>query len=453
MNSLDSKNYFSIRNLLIFLIPSLLGVFLFMVPLENGDGEITLPVAFMANLLSDVLGAAMSTIVLAVLLISVIMTVFVTLLKPQSFMENDFLKRLFVVGPFWFVIRVLGAIFGIMTYFEFGPEAVWSADTGMVVFGDLLPVLFAVFFFAGLLLPLLLNFGLLEMLGALLNKLMRPLFRLPGRSSVDCLASWMGDGTVGVLLSNQQYEQGHYTKREAAIVSTTFSVVSITFTIVILEYVNLSHMFWQYYLTIVIAGLAAAIITPRIPPLSRKADTYIDGSESEDEVFPKGTNLFAVGFNRAMGVADRTPRLSEHAKSGFQNVLDMWLGVIPVVMAVGTLALIVAELTPVFTWLGAPFVPVLQWMQVPEAAAAGQTMVIGFADMLLPALLAGGIESEMTRFIIACLSVTQLIYLSETGGLLLASKLPVNFLDLVLIFLVRTIVTLPVIVLMAHLFF
>ena len=50
----------------------------------------------------------------------------------------------------------------------------------------LLPTLFAVFIFAGLLLPLLLNFGLLELFGALLSKIMRPVFNLPGRSAIDC---------------------------------------------------------------------------------------------------------------------------------------------------------------------------------------------------------------------------------------------------------------------------
>lgn len=59
----------------------------------------------------------------------------------------------------------------------------------------------------------------------------------------------------------------------------------------------------------------------------------------------------------------------------------------------------------------------------------------------------------MTRFIIACLSVTQLIYMSEVGGLLLGSKIPVTFVDLVLIFIVRTLITLPVIVLCAHFIF
>ena len=48
-------------------------------------------------------------------------------------------------------------------------------------------------------------------------------------------------------------------------------------------------------------------------------------------------------------------------------------------------------------------------------------MVVGFADMFLPAVIGSGIESEMTRFVIAGVSVTQLIYMSELGGLLLGS--------------------------------
>ncbi|KHF27424.1 hypothetical protein LR68_03787 [Anoxybacillus sp. BCO1] len=131
----------------------------------------------------------------------------------------------------------------------------------------------------------------------------------------------------------------------------------------------------------------------------------------------------------------------------------MWLGVLPVVMAIGTVALIIAETTPVFEWLGKPFVPLLTLLQVPEASAAAQTMVVGFADMFLPAIIGSGIESEFTRFVIACVSVTQLIYMSEVGGLLLASKLPITFKDLVVIFLLRTLITLPIIVFIAHFIF
>ena len=46
-----------------------------------------------------------------------------------------------------------------------------------------------------------------------------------------------------------------------------------------------------------------------------------------------------------------------------------------------------AEYTSVFTILGKPFEPLLMLFGIPEAAAAAQTMVVGFADMFLPSIL------------------------------------------------------------------
>lgn len=222
----------------------------------------------------------------------------------------------------------------------------------------------------------------------------------------------------------------------------------------IISQVGLSHLFVPFYLTILLAGVVAAVVSPRIPPLSRKADTYItDTADTDQETIPEGYTPFSWGMSQAVEKARQNTNVKDFLKEGSKNVLDMWMGVAPVVMALGTAALIVAQYTPIFKWLGVPFIPLLELLQVPEAAAASQTLVVGFADMFLPSVLGSGIESEMTRFIIACLSVTQLIYMSEVGGLLLGSKIPVTFFDLILIFIVRTLITLPVIVICAHFIF
>lgn len=59
----------------------------------------------------------------------------------------------------------------------------------------------------------------------------------------------------------------------------------------------------------------------------------------------------------------------------------------------------------------------------------------------------------MTRFIIATLSVTQLVYLSEAGAVILGSRIDISPMDLFLIYIERTLITLPIIVLVAHLIF
>ncbi|MGN1029487.1 MAG: YjiH family protein, partial [Bacilli bacterium] len=60
---------------------------------------------------------------------------------------------------------------------------------------------------------------------------------------------------------------------------------------------------------------------------------------------------------------------------------------------------------------------------------------------------------DMTKFIVACTSVSQLIYMSEVGGVLLGSKIPVSLKHLLIIFVERTLITLPVIVLIANIIF
>ena len=452
MNNLKNDAV-STKHYLLFIIPSLIGILLFMTPISN-NGEITIPIAIVSNFLYGLLETSLPLIMTVLISLSAMISLFTKVVKPGFIINNSFFNSLFNVTPLWLTARVLGMIFVIITYLEIGPEWIWSEYTGGLLLHALLPILFAVFIFAGILLPLLLDFGLLEFVGALLTKVMRPIFTLPGRSSVDTVTSWLGDGTIGVLLTNKQYEEGYYTKREAAVIATTFSVVSITFSLVVISQVELTHLFVPYYLAVTLSGIVAAIILPRIPPLSRIPDTYIESADKKyDETIPSGHTPFSWGLKQATMKASQNTSVSAFFISGIKNVMDMLLGVIPIVMAFGTLALIIAENTPVFSWLGIPFIPLLKLLQVPEAVAASQTLVIGFADMFLPSVLGSKIESEFTRFVVAGVSVSQLIYMSEVGGLILGSKIPVSFGKLFIIFLERTLITLPVIVLIAHIIF
>ena len=453
---------FSASTWLLFLIPSFLGILLFLVPVPttnaDGDTEWMVTIAVLANWMAGEITSIVPWILLILLTIAAVGSLLYITKKPVTDGNVAFFNKLFNVNLFWTMTRLVAAIFAFMVLFQVGPEAIWSDATGgLLLDGEdgLLSFLFTIFLFAGLLLPLLMNFGLLEFFGTMMAKIMRPLFRLPGRSSIDALASWVGDGTIGVLLTNKQYEENKYTQREAAIIGTTFSVVSITFAIVVIGEIGLANYFLPYYGTVILTGVILALIMPRIYPLTKKPTTFIDGSaqDSQTEDVPKGYNVASHGIEKALEKADRNRSVVTFFKDGFKNVLDMWIGVAPVVMAFGTIALILAEYTSTFTILGTPFEPYLNLLGIPEAAEAAQLMVIGFADMFLPAILGAGIESEMTRFVVATMSVTQLIYMSEVGGLLLGSKIPVNIVDLIIIFLLRTIIALPIIAGVAHLLF
>ena len=434
-----------------FLLPSLLGAILFVLPVSRG-GNLTIPIAVAASALLAWMGDHALTVVWALISLSGGLTLVYRLFRPGFLGKNPKLAGLLGVKGFWFWVRMGGFYIANLIYFGIGPDFITGGTTGGLVARELLPLLVCVFALAGLLLALLLNYGLLDLCGALMIRLMRPVFNLPGRSALDCVASWLGDGSIGVLLTSKQYEEGFYSRREASVIATTFSAVSITFSLVVISQVGLARLFLPFYLVVTGAGILAAVVVPKLPPLSKIPDTYHTPQPRREEV-PEGKSPARYGLELALKKAEQAPGLRAFFREGVENVLDMWLGTLPVILCIGTAALILAEYTPVFEILGIPFIPLYQLLQIPEAELASRTVIVGFADMFLPGVIASTIESELTRFVVAATSVTQLIYMSEIGIIIMGSKIPIFLGKLFVIYLERTLVTLPVIALMAHLIF
>ncbi len=432
-----------------FITGSSFGALFFLFPVKD-DGVVTIPIALLSNNLTDYLGDLLPPIVVAIVTISSVLSLWFTLRQSGSQETPDNMRQIFTVNRGWLILRILGCVTALMIFFEVGPEFVWSEATGHIVLYDLATAIVTIFIFAAAILPLLTDYGLMELAGTLLSRIFKRAFRLPGRSCIDALASWMSAAPVGVLITSQQFEKGNYSGREAAVIATNFSVVSLPFCVIVAQFVGLSHLFVEFYLTVVVAGLIAALITPRIPPLSRIPDLYSEaGKQLNEDILSEG-GLWRSGLAAALNKAQQAPGLKQWSQSALHNLFDIWFGLMPPLVGIGTLGLVIAEFTPLFTWLSYPLIPLLELMRLPEATAAAPAFLVGFAEMFLPAVLASNIESEVTRFVVITVSITQLIYMSEVGVLIMKTRIPLNFGTLVQVFLLRTAITLPICVAAAH---
>ena len=281
------------------------------------------------------------------------------------------------------------------------------------------------------------------------------LFKVPGRAAIDGISSWLGDGTLGVMITNTQYKQGYYTTKEASIIAVCFSLVSLPFSTVIADQLGLMEMFIPFYGSVCVASLACALIMPRIYPLSKFGDTtYNNVTHLKEELVPKGTKTFDFALNKAINRAKNAPSAGTILVNGAKGVVDMYLGLLPLVMAWGTISLIIAEFTPIFNIVSYPIVFVLDLLQIPNAIEAAPAVLVGFTDMFLPSIMVSGEGiAQITQFIIGALSISQLIFLTETGAVILKSEIPLDLKDLFIIFLIRTAIALPIITAIAHLLF
>jgi len=439
-----------LKNWIRFLIPSGIGVLFFLTPIII-DGQITIGMAYVGDLFINNFQLQLSQLA-GIFIVSSVLLSFLFAINERAKIKLHWLSDHLTLHPFWFTMRMFGAIAAVAYLFQVGPEFLTGVATSGTTLGNLIPITMTYLGIGAVFLPLLVDFGLMELVGVMLSRIFDRVFGLPGRSAIDAMASWMGSGPVGVFITSQQYERGFYTAREAAVICTNFSVVSVSFSLVVIEYIGLGHLFLPYYLSVIGIGFIAALITPRLPPLNRIADNFIDGNPAKgSRTYEPGVRLLPIALNQALDRAANAPSSRELVQRVGRNVAEIWLSLIPVVMGLGTTALILAEYTPVFTWLGAPIAPILNLFQLEEAQAAAPLILVGFTDMYLPALVGVNINSELTRFVVATVSVTQLIYMSEVGALIIKSNIPLGFINVAQIFILRTLISLPIAVIIGHL--
>lgn len=420
-----------------FLFYSILGIIAFLAPVTIG-GESSILMGHIKSIVIDGYSESIKYLIVFVSLITITGTV-IGKIKKQF--KNSVLQELFICGPINGAVRIGGSIFFLMVHFGVGPKAVLDPNTGGMMAGDLLPSLMVTFCVGVILMPLLTSFGLVEFVGVLIAPFMRKVFKVPGYAAVDAIASFLGDGTIGIVVTDQQYQKGYYTQREAVIIATSFSIVGISFAAVVADFLKFSSIFIIFYSTIAISTVVAGVIIARLPLKKFKDEYYVQGKVEEKDIIS-----FSLALRKAAAVAEKA-REVEIIVDSIKKVAVLYITFIPVIMFMGTAGLIVAEYTNIFSIISMPLIPFLQLLGFSKEVAESMapSMIVGFSDMYLPSLLIESVKSDMARFVIGTLSFAQLIFLSETGMILVASKIGFTFWDALKFFVLRTIITFPVI--------
>lgn len=439
-----------------FILLSMIGVFLFMIPVPYGEST-NLVIGIIKNWVRGLIPKDhRSAVAVGILSFAAIVTIINAVIKPKFIRNSKLLNSTFSADYAWGTIRVLSSVFGILALYKIGPEFFWADSTGGMLLNSVLPSLWPWFVVCGLFLPFLTSFGAMEFGGIVLRPIWRPLFTLPGRSSVDCVSSILGSSTVGAVLTDTQYEGGYYTRREGYIIATCFSVASYPGCVYSCDLVGMMDYFGIFYLSVIVCTVVCAFILPRTWPLKNISMSYHNDMECQlVEDIPEGMNIVEYAVQSGMASAEKNSRLQKYLQDAGKFVLSMVFNTVPAVMTLGVIGLIICNFTPVFEWISYPFYLLLDLCKIPDARLAAPSMLVGFTYSDLPMFMAmaKGITSPMTMFVIWVVSYSQIIYMSGVGAVLMASHMKIKFSELLIVFLLRTAISFPIVMVLAHIFF
>jgi len=281
---------------------------------------------------------------------------------------------------------------------------------------------------------------------------MNPLFKLPGRAALDSLASWVGSYSVGLYVTRNVFDRGGYNKREVFIISTCFSTVSIGFVGVVAATVDILTLFPVIFLAYFVCVVICAAILVRVPPISTVPEEYVAEPDPEVPFVGSSREYFRFALSEAIGKAKLGETFAEAAWRGFVDGLKLTSLILETILAVGLAAVLLSAYTPTFEILGAPLVPVIDLLGLPNAERVAPATIVGITEMYVPVLLIQN-AVPMARFFVAVLAVSQLIFFSSVGPMTMDmfSDVPVRFRDLVVLFVMRTAILVPLIAAMTHL--
>jgi nucleoside recognition membrane protein YjiH len=337
-------------------------------------------------------------------------------------------------------------------FFKLGPAWLHTPGTGGLMWGTLVYSVGVIIPIGAIFITIFVELGGLEFVGTLARPVMKPLFKIPGRAALDSLASWVGSYSVGLYVTRNVFEQGGYHKRDVFTIATCFSTVSIGFVGVVAATLEILELFPLVFAAYFVCVVVTAAILVRLPPISTVPEEYI--AEPDPEVAFSGgpTEYVRLALSEAVKKAEEGESFTAAATRGFVDGLKLTSLILGTILAVGLGATLLSANTPVFDILGRPLTPVIAALGIPDAATVAPATIVGITEMYVPVLLVTETALK-AKFFVAVLAVSQLIFFSSVGPMTMDmfSDVPVRFRDLVALFVMRTVILVPLIAGLTHL--
>lgn len=438
----------TLKGKICFLVCSVLGIIYFFIPIVPTTSGMSTPMVEVINAAKRFLGGTLPVITI---LFSLSLVIACLLEKTGKFPA---LSKIYgSVKTYSIVIYIIGTVMGAMIYFKVGPEIMLASDTGAQALNTAGSSVVTIIL-AGIVVPLIAEYGLLEMIGAIIEPLMRPIFRVPGCAAIDAVSSFVANPTVGIFFTSKLYTEGRYTTREACGIATNFSIISLGFFAVMCELAGAMECYGAIVLTSFLMSFAVAAIMIRIPPICTIPNTYVDGTApAPAEQKRRQGSLFTRSLDAAICKADSV-KAGPTFKKYLLDVVVFSQKIAPFIIVVCTVTLLLVKRTPIFTYLGMPFIPLLNLLGIPSASEIAPAMVLGLAEVSMPSALLTGLNVPMaSRFFVVVLSSLQIIAWAGSAPSILESEIPLGPGKLFLIFFVRTLVSMPLIAVVTYFLF
>ncbi len=261
MENINKETYSSDIKLYIF---SILGTIIFFIPIRIDNQYDTL-IYHISYFVDNRLSSIVNISIISFVLLSILKRIYNGGLWNKNYLSIG-------IRIFSFVI-LISILLGKQDVFFVSDDFIFILKDLILDLTILLPV-------SSIFMPLILEYGLLEIVESYTHGMMKSLFKVSGRVFLNFLIYLLVNNVCGAFMTYRLYKDGKLRENEAAITILSFSILSLTLTRDLCYKLNINIV--NFFLLEILVLVICNFIISRIYPLKKKKKSYYFKSNNKN---------------------------------------------------------------------------------------------------------------------------------------------------------------------------
>ena len=417
---LDSNDIFKIIQMFLF---SSLGIIIFFIPIKINNQFETLiyHFSYMAeNKLSIIID------------ISLILFITLSTLKKFFTKERTFINNLSLLN------RVFALI--ILTCILFGREELFFIDDiFIVVMKDMILNLVILLPISSIFMPLILEYGLIEIVEAYTHKIMKKIFKVSGKVFLNFLVYIFVDNVCGAFITYKLYKDGKLREREACITILNFSILSFTLTSDLCNKVGINT--FKFVVIEILLLIICNIIVCRIYPLNKKKQSYFYKSGYKDINCRKNKLNTAIKKHLSKG---KKKSLLSYSMYYLNDAFYFLIELTPIVVVIFFISNIIYNCIPIINLINNFTYMIISIFGLPNNDLMSNIINLSFFNNILGIKLLSEDTYYITKLILSLVISLQCISFSFFIPFIKKSVIPLKLGEIILVLIERIIIIMTI---------
>ncbi|MCC3867125.1 hypothetical protein [Terrisporobacter mayombei] len=326
----------------------------------------------------------------------------------------------------------------ILVFISVGKGKIFFIDDSFIfILKDLILNLSIVLPIASLFMPLLLDYGLVEITEAFTHKIMKKLFRVSGKVFLNFLVYFLVDNVCGAFVTYSLYKAGKLRERECVITILNFSVLSLSLTSDLCNKIDINM--GKFLIIEMIVLVICNVIISRLYPLKKKKQSYYFKSGHKNVNCKKHKLNIAVKKYYENKTNKKFISLS---LAYLNDVIYILMDLIPIIIIIFFIGNIVYNITFVMGIINNFICIIITKLNVPNSVLISKIVNLNFFNNILAIKFINNNTYYLSRIMIGLFISLQCISVSFLIPFIKTSIIDLNIVELFLVAIERFLIML-----------